>query len=99
MFVQSRVQRKESSYLNAKLAFHAKESPIRTREEVFCLVSSRPISPADDDILTDDSSADDGSPAIRTPPNPGLPHPLTKPLSRAKHDQHQDSMGVRIITM
>ena len=25
--------------------------------------------------------------------------PLTKPLSRAKHDQHQDSMGVRTITM
>ena len=25
--------------------------------------------------------------------------PLTKPLARAKHDQHQDSMGVRIITM
>lgn len=25
--------------------------------------------------------------------------PLTKPLSRAKHDQHLDSMGVRIITM
>ena len=25
--------------------------------------------------------------------------PLTKPLSRAKHDQHQDSMGVRIFTM
>ena len=25
--------------------------------------------------------------------------PLTKPLSRLKHDQHQDSMGVRIITM
>ena len=25
--------------------------------------------------------------------------PLTKPLSRAKHDQHQDSMSVRIITM
>ena len=24
---------------------------------------------------------------------------LTKPLSRAKHDQHQDSMGVRIITI
>ena len=23
--------------------------------------------------------------------------PLTKPLPRAKHDQHQDSMGVRII--
>ena len=26
-------------------------------------------------------------------------NPLTKPLSRAKHDQHQDSMGVRIITV
>ena len=25
--------------------------------------------------------------------------PLTKPLPRAKHDQHQGSMGVRIITM
>ena len=25
--------------------------------------------------------------------------PLTKPLPRAKHDQHQDFMGVRIITM
>ena len=25
--------------------------------------------------------------------------PLTKPLPRAKHDQHQDSMGVRFITM
>ena len=25
--------------------------------------------------------------------------PLTKPLSRAKHDQHQDPMGVRIITV
>ena len=25
--------------------------------------------------------------------------PLNKPLSRAKHEQHQDSMGVRIITM
>ena len=24
---------------------------------------------------------------------------LTKPLPRAKHDQHQDSMGVRFITM
>ena len=26
-------------------------------------------------------------------------NPLNKPLPRAKHDQHQDSMGVRIITM
>ena len=25
--------------------------------------------------------------------------PLTKPLPRAKHDQHQDSMGVRFITL
>mgnify|MGYP005846185603 CR=1 FL=1 len=25
--------------------------------------------------------------------------PLTKPLSRAKHDQHQDSVGDRIITV
>ena len=25
--------------------------------------------------------------------------PLTKPLPRAMHDQHQSSMGVRIITM
>ena len=25
--------------------------------------------------------------------------PLTKPLSRAKHDQHQGSMGVRIMTI
>ena len=25
--------------------------------------------------------------------------PLTKPLPRAKHDQHQDSMGVRINTL
>ena len=25
--------------------------------------------------------------------------PLTRPLPRAKHDQHQDFMGVRIITM
>ena len=24
---------------------------------------------------------------------------LTKPVSRAKHDQHQNSMGVRFITM
>ena len=44
--VQSRLQRKESSYLGAKLAFHAKESPIRTRGRVFGLVSSQPISPA-----------------------------------------------------
>ena len=28
-----------------------------------------------------------------------VPDPLTKPLPQAKHDQHQDSMGVRFITM
>ena len=37
MVVQSRLQRKESSYLTAKVAFQAKESPIRTREKVFGL--------------------------------------------------------------
>ena len=57
----------------AKLAFHAKESPTRTRDEVFNLASSKSWSPVDDDSPADDSSADDGSPAIRTPPNPGLP--------------------------
>ena len=31
--------------------------------------------------------------------NLNVADPLTKPLSRAKHDQHQDSMGVRIITV
>ena len=34
---------------------------------------------------------------IHTDVNVG--EPLTKPLPRAKHDEHQDSMGVRIITM
>ena len=57
----------------AKLAFHAKESPIRTRDEVFNLVSSYSWSPVDDDSPADDSSADDGSSDIRTPPSPGLP--------------------------
>ena len=46
----------------AKLAFHAKESPIRTRDEVFNLVSSQSRSPDNGDSL-----------AIRTPPNLGLP--------------------------
>ena len=31
--------------------------------------------------------------------NLNVADPLTKPLPRAKHDQHQDSMGVRFITM
>ena len=42
--VQSRLQRNESSYPDAKLAFYAKESPIWTRVRVFGLVSSQPIS-------------------------------------------------------
>ena len=37
---QSRFTEKEIYIRIAKLAFHAKESPIRTRDEVFCLVSS-----------------------------------------------------------
>ena len=43
---ESRLQRKESSYLVAKLAFHAKESPIRTRVESSVFISSQPTSPA-----------------------------------------------------
>ena len=31
--------------------------------------------------------------------NLNVADPLTKPLPRAKHEQHQNSMGVRIITM
>ena len=31
--------------------------------------------------------------------NLNVAHPLTKPLPRAKHDQHQNSMGVRFIMM
>ena len=34
---------------------------------------------------------------VRTDPN--VADPLTKPLPRAEHDQHQDSMGVKFITM
>ena len=46
----------------AKLAFHAKESPFRTRDEVFNLVSSQSNSPAK--VY---------SAAVRGPLNPGLP--------------------------
>ena len=31
--------------------------------------------------------------------NLNVADPLTKPIPRAKHDQHQDSMGVRFITI
>ena len=61
-FTQSRLQRRRSNIRIAKLVFHAKESPIRTRDEVLSLVSSRSNSPAK--VY---------SPAVRIPPNPGLP--------------------------
>ena len=61
-FTQSRLQRRKSNIRIAKLVFHAKESPIRTRDEVLSLVCSRSNSPAK--VY---------SPAIRIPPNPGLP--------------------------
>ena len=45
---QSRLQWQEILNIRiAKLAFHAKESPIRTRDEVFNLVSSQSRSPAE----------------------------------------------------
>ena len=37
---------KESTYSVAKLAFHAKESPIQTRVQSSVFASSQPISPA-----------------------------------------------------
>ena len=43
----------------AKLSFHAKERPTRTQHKVFNLVSNSP--------------AKVYSPAVRGPPNPGLP--------------------------
>ena len=61
-FTWSRLQRRKYNIRIAKLVFHAKESPIRTRDEVLSLVSSRSISPAK--VY---------SPAVRIPPNPGLP--------------------------
>ena len=61
-FTWSRLQGRKYNIRLAKLVFHAKESPIRTRAEVLSLVSSRFNSP--DDVY---------SPAIRIPPNPGLP--------------------------
>ena len=61
-FTWSRLQGRKYNIRIAKLAFHAKESPIRTRAEVLSLVSSRFNSP---DVVH--------SPAVRIPPNPGLP--------------------------
>ena len=56
-FTQSQLQRRKSIIRIAKLVFHAKESPIRTRDEVLSLVSSRSNSPAK--VY---------SPAVRIPP-------------------------------
>ena len=61
-FTQSQLQRRKSNIRIAKLVFHAKESPIRTRDEVLSLVSSRSNSP--DKVY---------SPAVQIPPYPGLP--------------------------
>ena len=61
-FTWSRLQGRKYNTRIAKLAFHAKESPIRTRDGVLSLVSSR--SNNSDEVY---------SPAVRIPPNPGLP--------------------------
>ena len=61
-FTRSRLQGRKYNIWIAKLVFHAKENPIRTRDGVLSLVSSRFNSP---DVVH--------SPAIRIPPNPGLP--------------------------
>ena len=61
-FTQSRLQRRKSNIRITKLIFHAKESPIQTRDEVLSLASSRSNSP--DKVY---------SPAVWIPPNLGLP--------------------------
>ena len=61
-FTWSRLQGRKYNIRIAKLVFHAKESPIRTRDEVLSLASSRSYSPAK--VY---------SSAVRTPPTPGLP--------------------------
>ena len=61
-FTWSRLQRRKYNIQIAKHVFHAKESPIRTWDEALSLVSSRSNSP--DKMY---------SPAVRIPPNQGLP--------------------------
>ena len=61
-FTRSRLQRRKYNIWIAKLVFHAKESPIRTRDGVLSLVSSHSNNPAKVYSL-----------AVRIPPNPGLP--------------------------
>ena len=61
-FTRSRLQGRTYSIQIAKLVFHAKESPIRTRAGVLSLVSSRFNSP--NDVC---------SPAVWIPPKPTSP--------------------------
>ena len=61
-FTQSQLQGRKYNIRIVKLVFHAKESPIRTRDEVLSLVSS-----------WSNSLAKVYSPVVRIPPNPGLP--------------------------
>ena len=61
-FTWSRLQGRKHNIRIAKLVFHAKENPIRTRAGVLCLLYSRFNSL--DDVYT---------PAVRIPPNPGIP--------------------------
>ena len=62
-FTRSRLQGRKHNIRIAKLVFHAKVSPIRTRDGVLSLVSSRSNSP--DKVY---------SPVVGIPPNLGLPH-------------------------
>ena len=61
-FTQSLLQRRKTNIWIAKLVFHAKESPIQTRDEVLSLAASWSNSPAKVYSL-----------AVRIPPYPGLP--------------------------
>ena len=67
----------------AKFAFHAKESPFRTRDEVFNLVFSYSRSPIKS-----------YNPVIRTPPNPGLPQPPPWPVAAGSGGIHQAAVGL-----
>ena len=91
-FTWSRLQGRKYNIRIARLAFHAKESPIRTRAKVLSLVSSRFNSP---DVVH--------SPAVRIPPNPGLPqYPLnqastTMSLARNLSSALQGGFHLRIL--
>ena len=73
------LRRKESSHPNAKLAIHAKESPIRNegRPSISYLHdrSVRPMS---------------HSPTIRGPLNPGLPHSKSHELTKRALESNDD---------